>query len=36
MRGTTRGTWAAIILLIAFWVTLRFIGPGFGWWELVD
>jgi len=36
MRWTTRGTWAAIILLIAFWVTFRFIGPGFGWWELVD
>jgi len=36
MRWTTRGTWVAIILLISFWVTLRFIGPGFGWWELVD
>lgn len=31
---TTRGTWTAIILLIVFWVTIRFIGPAFGWWQV--
>lgn len=36
MTWTTRGTWAMIILLMAFWVTLRFIGPGLGWWSLAD
>lgn len=30
----TRGTWIAIALTIGFWITLRFIGPGLGWWEL--
>lgn len=36
MRWTTRGTWIAISLTIGFWITLRFIGPGFGWWDLAD
>ena len=36
MRWTTRGTWAAIILVIIFWITLRFIGPGLGLWELAN
>lgn len=33
---TTRGTWFAIIGIIIFWITFRFIGPGLGWWELVN
>jgi hypothetical protein len=36
MKWTTRGTWGAIVVIIAFWITLRFIGPGFGWWDLAD
>lgn len=36
MRWTTRGTWVAIGLVIAFWVTLRFIGPGLGLWDLAQ
>lgn len=36
VRWTTRATWIAIVLTIGFWVTLRFIGPGLGWWELVN
>jgi fatty acid desaturase len=36
MRWTTTATWTSIILVIAFWITLRFIGPGFGWWDLAD
>ncbi|MEN9217559.1 MAG: DUF2839 domain-containing protein [Gloeomargarita sp. DG_2_bins_126] len=34
MTWTTRGTWAGIIILGAVWVTVRFIGPGLGWWQL--
>lgn len=33
---TTRGAWAGIILMIAAWLTIRFIGPGFGWWTLAS
>lgn len=29
-----RGTWIGIGFLIVFWVTLRFIGPALGWWQL--
>ncbi len=36
MKWTARGTWGAIIVIIAFWITLRFIGPGLGWWTLAD
>jgi hypothetical protein len=34
MTWTTRGTWVGIIILGLLWVTIRFIGPGFGWWHL--
>ncbi len=34
MTWTTRGTWAGIILLGLVWVTIRFIGPRLGWWQL--
>lgn len=33
---TTRGAWASIIILIVYWLTVRFIGPYFGWWQTVD
>ena len=33
---TSRGAWAGIILMIAAWLTIRFIGPGFGWWTLAN
>ncbi|NEP19220.1 MAG: DUF2839 domain-containing protein [Leptolyngbya sp. SIO4C1] len=36
MRWTTRGAWLGIGFMIVFWLTLRFIGPGFGWWSVVD
>ncbi|MBD2666743.1 hypothetical protein B6N60_02962 [Richelia sinica FACHB-800] len=32
---TTRGAWAGIILMVVAWVTIRFIGPAFGWWTVV-
>lgn len=33
---TTRGAWFGIALMILFWVTVRFIGPAFGWWALAE
>ncbi|MGF1492973.1 MAG: DUF2839 domain-containing protein, partial [Microcoleaceae cyanobacterium] len=30
---TTRGAWIGIGALIVAWITIRFIGPGFGWWQ---
>ncbi|NET32408.1 MAG: DUF2839 domain-containing protein [Cyanothece sp. SIO1E1] len=32
---TTRGAWIGIGCMIAAWITIRFIGPTLGWWELV-
>jgi hypothetical protein len=34
MTWTSRGSWIGIGLLIAAWLTIRFIGPGLGWWEV--
>lgn len=33
---STRGAWIGIIGMIALWITVRFVGPGFGWWDIVD
>lgn len=32
---TTRGAWIGIGIMVVVWVTIRFIGPAFGWWETV-
>ncbi|BAY63447.1 hypothetical protein NIES22_35350 [Calothrix brevissima NIES-22] len=32
---TTRGAWIGIGVMVAAWVTIRFIGPAFGWWDVV-
>jgi hypothetical protein len=34
MKWTTRGAWVGIGFLVVFWITIRFIGPGFGWWTV--
>ena len=31
---TTRGAWIGIGVLAFAWITIRFIGPGFGWWSV--
>jgi hypothetical protein len=31
---TTRGAWIGIGTMVVIWVTIRFIGPAFGWWEI--
>ncbi|NJL61689.1 MAG: DUF2839 domain-containing protein [Methylacidiphilales bacterium] len=32
---TTRGAWFGIGAMVVIWVTIRFIGPAFGWWQTV-
>jgi len=34
VKLTTRGAWIGIGLLVVYWVTIRLVGPAFGWWEL--
>lgn len=36
MRWTTRGAWVGIGVMVALWITVRFVGPAFGWWTLVE
>ncbi|MBD2136734.1 DUF2839 domain-containing protein [Anabaena sp. FACHB-1237] len=31
---TTRGAWIGIGTMVVIWVTIRFIGPAFGWWQV--
>ncbi|MFM7360960.1 MAG: DUF2839 domain-containing protein [Cyanobium sp.] len=33
---STRGAWVGIAALVLFWLTVRFLGPALGWWELAD
>ncbi|PAX45718.1 DUF2839 domain-containing protein [Brunnivagina elsteri] len=32
---TTRGAWYGISAMVIIWVTVRFIGPAFGWWQTI-
>jgi len=34
VQWTTRGAWFGITFLVIYWITVRFIGPGFGWWNV--
>ncbi|MBO9998334.1 MAG: DUF2839 domain-containing protein [Cyanobacteria bacterium SID2] len=34
VQWTTRGSWIGIGLLAVIWVTVVFIGPSLGWWEV--
>ncbi len=33
-KVTTTGAWIGIAAMAALWVTIRFIGPVFGWWTV--
>lgn len=33
-QWTTRGAWVGIGLMVVIWLTVRFIGPTFGWWDV--
>jgi Protein of unknown function (DUF2839) len=32
---TTRGAWIGIGVMVVVWVTIRFIGPAFGWCSIL-
>jgi hypothetical protein len=34
VKWTTKGAWIGIGLMITLWLTVRFIGPAFGWWKV--
>ena len=34
MSVTTKGAWIGIGIMVAVWLTVRLIGPAFGWWTL--
>ncbi|MBW4583201.1 MAG: DUF2839 domain-containing protein [Tildeniella nuda ZEHNDER 1965/U140] len=34
VKLSTRGAWIGIGALVAVWVTIRLIGPAFGWWHV--
>jgi hypothetical protein len=34
VKWTTRGAWIGIVTIVAVWLTVRFVGPAFGWWEV--
>lgn len=33
-QWTTRGAWIGIGAMAAIWITVRFVGPTFGWWTV--
>ncbi len=33
-KVANRGAWIGIGFALFFWITLRFIGPAFGWWQV--
>ncbi|NJK34864.1 MAG: DUF2839 domain-containing protein [Oscillatoriales cyanobacterium SM2_2_1] len=33
---STQGAWVGIGLMVAYWLTVRFIGPALGWWQVVN
>jgi hypothetical protein len=34
IKLTSKGAWVGIGIMIAVWLTVRFIGPAFGFWEV--
>jgi Protein of unknown function (DUF2839) len=34
VKITTTGAWVGIGLMVGAWITIRFVGPAFGWWQL--
>jgi hypothetical protein len=33
-KWTTKGAWIGIGGLAVVWLTIRFVGPAFGWWDV--
>jgi hypothetical protein len=34
VKWTTKGAWVGIGFLVVYWLTIRIIGPGLGWWQV--
>lgn len=34
VKWTSKGSWIGIGTLVVIWLTVRFIGPGLGWWQV--
>lgn len=34
VKWSSQGAWVGIGLLVAYWITVRFIGPSLGWWQV--
>jgi len=34
VKWTTKGAWYGIGFLIVYWLFVRFVGPGLGWWQV--
>lgn len=34
VKWSTTGAWIGIALLVVAWITIRFIGPSAGWWQV--
>ena len=34
VKWSTRGAWFGIGFLVIFWLTIRIVGPAFGWWQV--
>ncbi len=34
IKWSTTGAWTGIALLVFWWLTVRFIGPSLGWWQV--
>lgn len=34
VQWSTRGAWFGIVCLVIYWLTVRFVGPAFGWWQV--
>lgn len=34
VKWSNRGAWIGIGLMVAAWITIRFLGPAFGWWQV--
>ena len=34
VEWSSRGAWVGIGVMAVLWVTVRFLGPALGWWEL--
>ncbi|MGF1535608.1 MAG: DUF2839 domain-containing protein [Elainellaceae cyanobacterium] len=34
VKLSTQGAWIGIGGLVVYWITVRFVGPALGWWQL--